>query len=58
MENFDKVFTIEILTSKAWEVVGTYDASKPAIQRYEQELEQEPIMAVRLTSPTDLTIYG
>lgn len=53
----NQVFTIEIKGSKGWEVIATYNEIEVAIRRYREELRIVPIMAVRLTSPTDLTIY-
>lgn len=59
MEDFSKVFTIEINGPKGWEVVGTYNSLVDAVHRYEEEmLQRDPIVAVRLTSPTDVSIYS
>ena len=57
MEDFSKIFTIEVKTEKGWEVVGTYNNIRDAISYYESEMAQVPTLPVRLTSPTDVTIY-
>jgi len=56
MEDFSKVFTIEVYTSKGWEVVSTHNGLNEAINRFRQEClkSTDP---VRLTTPTDTTIY-
>lgn len=57
-EDFSKVFTVEIKTGKGWEVVDSSNNMSDAIQKFIKELGGYPIYPVRLTSPTDLSIYG
>jgi hypothetical protein len=56
-ENFDKVFTIEAKTDKGWEVTDTYDSLWEAINRFRFLMLEDSYNVVRLTSPTDTSIY-
>jgi hypothetical protein len=56
--DFTKVFTVEVDGPKGWEVVSSTDNLEKAIMRFRAELNVFPLEAVRLTSPTDLSIYG
>lgn len=56
MEDFSKVFTIEMLGPKGWEVIGTFISLTLAVNAYRKCLLRD-YEAYRLTSPTDKSIY-
>lgn len=53
-----KYFVVEAFTDKGvWEIVGSYNDLIDALESFSDELDTTPIRPVRLTSPTDVSIY-
>ena len=55
--DYDKLFTIEHLTDKGWEVCYTSNSLNDAINKYRNYMLMTSYNVYRLTSPTDTSIY-